>query len=113
MARKKAVWISYDFGLKGDYTGLYTWLDEHNAIECGHGIAFLLWDTKDVEHLTAEIEKNLKASVKLSKSDRIYVIWKEPTHGKVKGHFINGSRRQSPWVGYSSMANVTQNDSGE
>ncbi|MBB6005425.1 hypothetical protein [Arcicella rosea] len=22
---RKAIWISYDFGLKGDYTGLYTW----------------------------------------------------------------------------------------
>ena len=113
MAKKKAVWLSYDFGLKGDYTGLYTWLDEHNAIECGHGIAFLHWETKDAAHLTDEIENNLKESVKLSKSDRIYVIWKEPTKGKIKGNFINGARRQSPWVGYSNTNKIVQNDSGE
>jgi hypothetical protein len=38
---KKAIWISYDFGLNGDYTGLYTWLDNMKAIECGNSLAFI------------------------------------------------------------------------
>ncbi len=24
---KKALWISYDIGVRGDYEGLYAWLD--------------------------------------------------------------------------------------
>ena len=38
---KRAIWISYDFGVRGDYEGIYTWLDDHGAIECGDSIAFL------------------------------------------------------------------------
>ena len=29
------VWISYDLGIRGDYEGLYAWLDSHRAKECG------------------------------------------------------------------------------
>ena len=25
------VWISYDLGVRGDYEGLYAWLDAHDA----------------------------------------------------------------------------------
>ncbi len=32
---RRAIWISYDFGVRGDYEGFYTWLDLHDAIECG------------------------------------------------------------------------------
>lgn len=32
---ESAIWISYDFGVREDYEGIYTWLDEHGAIECG------------------------------------------------------------------------------
>jgi hypothetical protein len=30
-----AVWISYDLGVQADYEGMYAWLDEHQAKECG------------------------------------------------------------------------------
>jgi len=41
---KKAVWISYDLGIKGDYQGLYSWLDDHDAIECGNSVAFIQFE---------------------------------------------------------------------
>lgn len=31
MGKKKSLWLSYDFGMKGDYSGLYTLLDNHDA----------------------------------------------------------------------------------
>ena len=31
---KKHIVINFDLGLRGDYSGLYTWLDSRNAIEC-------------------------------------------------------------------------------
>lgn len=36
------IWISYDLGADGDYAGMYTWLDRHNAVECGNSMASLL-----------------------------------------------------------------------
>ena len=29
----KAIWLSFDLGIGGDYPGLYKWLDNHKAIE--------------------------------------------------------------------------------
>jgi hypothetical protein len=31
---KKAVWISFDLGVQGDYEGLYGWLDRLDAQTC-------------------------------------------------------------------------------
>ena len=35
------VWMSYDLGVSGDYEGLYAWLDDHNAKECGNSVAWV------------------------------------------------------------------------
>ena len=32
----KALWLSYDLGVKGDHEGLDAWLDDHDAEECGN-----------------------------------------------------------------------------
>jgi len=39
-----AMWMSYDLGVKGDYEGLYAWLDDHDAKECGNSVAFLRYE---------------------------------------------------------------------
>ncbi len=118
---KKAIWISYDFGLKGDYTGLYTWLDNMKAIECGNGLAFINIElsktTIDNKSTNKDILSFLKASmksyVKLTKTDRIYVIWKDNDNNFVKGEFINGNRKQSPWEGYGKLDKEDKTDFGE
>ena len=43
---KKAIWISYDLGIKGDFQGLYAWLDDHDGIECGNSVAFIQYMAK-------------------------------------------------------------------
>jgi hypothetical protein len=35
------IWISFDLGIRGDYEGLYLWLDSHEAKECGESLALL------------------------------------------------------------------------
>lgn len=118
---KKAIWISYDFGLKGDYTGLYTWLDNMKAIECGNCLAFinidlsdtLLSSTADKEEIISYLKSSLKEYVKLSKTDRVYAIWKDNKSQYIKGEFINGSRKQSPWEGYGKLSNDNKTDFGE
>ena len=119
MTTKKGIWISYDFGLKGDYTGLFTWLDNHQAVECGTGLAFFRYDIGDLNisaeprELVKKLTADIKEYVKLSKSDRLYIIWKDSNTNKVKGDFINGSRKQAPWEGYGKIKGDNQTDTAE
>ena len=99
---KKAVWLSYDLGVKGDYEGLYAWLDDHEAIECGDSVSFFNFTVKKQENLVEELKNDLSKSVQLSKRDRIYVIWKNDDD-KIKGKFIFGKRKASPWEGYGTQ----------
>lgn len=116
--KSKAVWISYDFGLKGDFTGLFTWLDNHNAVECGNSLAFFRYDISELtgkvngSDLIEHISSDIRDTVKLSKSDRVYIILKDSSTHKVKGEFINGSRKQSPWEGYGKLkdGNIVDTD---
>ncbi len=115
MIIKKGIWISYDFGLKGDYTGLFTWLDNYQAVECGHGLAFFKYnfDSNQSSDLIKKITSEIKEYVKLSKSDRVYIIWKDNATNKVKGEFISGSRKQAPWEGYGKLKEDVTTDSDE
>jgi hypothetical protein len=118
---KKAIWISYDFGLKGDYTGLYTWLDNMKAIECGNSLAFMNLELNNStfnshssnKDILTYIKNSMKDYVKLTKTDRIYVIWKDNENNLVKGEFINGNRKQSPWEGYGKLEKEDKTDFGE
>lgn len=97
---KKAIWLSYDLGIRGDYEGLYAWLDNHEAVECGNGIALFKFDVTDIDNLIDELKRDLSENVEFSKRDRVYVIWK--IRNKLKGNFIFGKRKASPWEGYGS-----------
>ncbi len=99
----KAVWISYDLNLKGDYNGLYAWLDAHKAIECGNSVAFLRYRATDVKNLKSNIKKELTKAVKFGSNDRVYMIYLT-SEGKISGSFIVGNRKASPWEGYSPSA---------
>ncbi len=96
---KRAIWISYDFGIRGDYEGIYTWLDGHSAMECGDSLAFLEYEfTGD---LIEALKEDLKDSVDVTKKTRIYVIWRDTVSKKMKGRFILGTRKSPPWTGYA------------
>jgi hypothetical protein len=41
---KSAIWLTYDLGIRGNYSALYAWLDEHGAKECGDSTAFLKYE---------------------------------------------------------------------
>ena len=99
---KKAVWISYDLGIKGDYQGLYAWLDDHKAIECGNSVAFIQYNMKN--DLINELKEDLKSNVDFKPGDRVYIIRRELVKGKnlVRGSFIFGKRKSNPWEGYGT-----------
>lgn len=100
MAKAKTLWISYDLGLKGDYSGIYAWLDAQQAKECGDSLAVFKWESKG--ELFEEIRTELNKSIKLSASDRIYIIYRDDDTGHVKGKFINGGRKRAPWEGFAA-----------
>lgn len=97
---KRSVWLSYDLGLRGDYSGLYAWLDNHGALECGDATAYLLLEPKGAD-ISEWLTNELAQHVKLSPKDRIYAIYHEGL--KMKGKFISGGRRRAPWEGYGQQ----------
>jgi len=99
--KKKAIWISYDLGIKGDFPNLYAWLDNHNAKEAGDSIAFLNYEYSG-NNLLETLKEDLKAKVNFKPGDRIYVIRMRIDEGKhkISGKFIIGNRKASPWIGY-------------
>ena len=105
---KHFVWISFDLGIKGDYEGLYTWLDTHGAKECGDSLACFWYQHRG--DLMENIKDDLKASVELDeKKNRIYVI--RLVEGKMKGKFIFGRRRSAPWAGHGETGEQADDSS--
>jgi hypothetical protein len=101
---KKPVWISYDLSVKGDYEGLYTWLDDHEAKECGDSMAFFLWDDTGTGDIQSQVKEVLLKSFSYGRKDRIYIICEKDKEGKktFNGKFILGKRKTNPWTGFGS-----------
>lgn len=91
------VWVSFDLGVKGDYEGMYTWLGQHEAKECGDGVACFSYEHP--RDLLQDMKDDLSASVELNGKSRVYVI--RLVEGKMRGNFIFGRRRNAPWAGFA------------
>lgn len=104
------MWISYDLGVRGDYEGLYLWLDAHRAKECGDALAVLKY--RHEGSLIEKLKVDLGKSVTIDKRARIYVIYRDQATDKNKGRFIFGGRRAAVWTGYapSDLATVDDED---
>ena len=92
------IWISYDLGVRGDYEGLYAWLDGHEAKECGDTLAVLKYP--HTTSLADDLKRDIKKNVKIDKQTRIYLIYRDRSTNKNKGTFIFGGRRAASWAGY-------------
>ena len=97
---KSTVWLSYDLGVSGDYEGIYSWLENHGAKECGSSVAFL----KSYE-FEGDLLESLKAdvgeAVTLNRRSRIYVIFSED--GRTRGRYLVGKRKSPPWTGFGDQ----------
>lgn len=100
---KTTVWISYDLGVNGDYEGLYSWLDDHGAKECGTSVAYLTY--KHPGDLMATLKDDIKDMVSLDKRSRIYVVRKDGE--RIRGSYLVGRRRAAPWEGYGEINDDT------
>jgi hypothetical protein len=97
---KHFVWVSFDLGVKGDYEGMYAWLDGNDAKECGDSIACFLYE-HPTDDLLQDMKEDLSSRVELdTKKNRIYVI--RLVDGEMKGTFIFGRRHNAPWAGVAA-----------
>lgn len=102
------VWISFDLGIRGDYEGLYAWLNSYGAKECGDSLAVLKYrpplpagSLENVD-LIDILKKEIREAFKPDKQTRIYVVYRDQRTRKNKGKFIFGSRRPPKWAGYGN-----------
>ena len=105
---KQLVWLSFDLGVQGDYEGLYLWLDQHDARDCGDSLACFQYETRG--NLPQRLLKDIESTVKMPPKTRMYVIWM--ADGKINGRFIVGRRKSPRWSGFapSSTAEIDTNE---
>lgn len=96
------IWLSYDLGVGGDYDGLYRWLDERGAEECGDSVAILRHPAS--ETLVDDLKVSLAKAVDTDRRTKIYLIHRNGTTGAYQGVFLFGGRRQPPWTGFAATA---------
>lgn len=97
---KSTIWLSYDLGVSGDYEGIYSWLENHGAKECGSSVAFL----KNYEfegNLLESLEADIEEAVTLNRRSRIYVIFSKD--GRARGRYLVGKRKSPPWTGFGDQ----------
>jgi hypothetical protein len=104
---KKAIWLSYDLGVQGDYESLYQWLDSRGAVECGDSLAFF-WLDSDGTAIPEQIKKDLEGAIKADSKARIYIIWRQDN--SVRGKFIFGRHKAPPWSGYAPKPSVEESE---
>lgn len=96
----KTVWLSYDLGVRGDYEGLFAFLAEADAKECGSSLGVFSFSVKN--DIMAELKAAIEGRMKLDKRSRIYVMYTKPD-GKPTGKFLFGGRKSPPWAGYATI----------
>ena len=108
MSALSTIWISYDLGVSGDYEGMYEWLDDHSATECGSSVAFLKQYEHDGDDLMEALKCDIRGTVQINKRSRIYVIRR--VDGREKGSFLFGRRKGAPWDGFGQQSETSDDE---
>jgi hypothetical protein len=111
---KITFYINFDLNIRGDYKGLYKWLDKNKAEERGSNYALIKnYDFPDSEikglNTIAEksnafanyLRKDIVESVEIGKTDRIYITIKVLGGEHIGGIFLFGRSQSNPWDGYA------------
>lgn len=91
---------------------MYTWLDNHQAVECGDGMASLLVECENRDTVERDVLSQLEENVNLAPSDRIYLLYRRADN-MTKGSFIHGRRKANPWEGYGYRGDVSEESDAE
>lgn len=107
---RSLVWLSFDLGIGGDYEGMYGWLDDQDAKDCGEGFA-CFWFSHDSDRpnsLEESLKSEIEEGVSLNKRSRMYVVRRRG--GKMCGRFIFGRRKGAPWHGFGTLREEGDSD---
>ncbi len=108
--KKMTIWLTYDLGVGGDFQGIYSWLDDHKAIECGNNNAYIrnyeyLDNITTDDEFVAALKDELESKITFKPGNRIYIV-RQSIDGKNKGKnigsFVIGKRKASPWEGFGT-----------
>lgn len=102
------IWLSFDLGVRGDFEGMYEFLDDHEAKECGDSLGTFWFEYK--KDLVTELAKELRTKVTFDKRSRVYVV--HFSQGKSTGRFIIGKRKSPTWTGFA-LSRGNEEDIGE
>ena len=94
---KALIWLSFDLGVRGDFEGMYEFLDARGAKECGDSVGAFWFEYK--KDIASELEKVLRTAVTFDKRSRVYIVCPSGK-GKTGGRFIIGKRKSPPWAGF-------------
>jgi hypothetical protein len=106
-----AIWMTYDLGVGGDFTSMYSWLDDHEAIECGNNIAFFKYKIPSTlqtdKELVNYLKQDLSEKVNFTPTNRIYIVRQSIEKTGAIGTFIVGKRKANPWKGFGTKVDNT------
>ncbi len=106
------VFLSYDLTFNSDYDGLFKWLDNHNAENCGQNFCEFAYKfnsdklpkqdkNASINSLFSMINDDISKNVKLNNGDRIFVV--SSYDNTMFGGFLTGSYAPKPWAGYGDV----------
>lgn len=97
---KNILWISYDLGIEGDYSGMYTFLDRCGALECGDSVARIK-NYSYTGNIKSFLSEELKKEVNGIESNRVYYAFYSKENRALRSGFLFGKRKVAPWKGFS------------
>lgn len=115
-------WLIFDIGLSTSFEKLYSWLDDHKAIECGDNAATFV-TPKSYE----SIEKEVRNACRNGSGSRVYLIGptkpasaapvptppgSAPSGSQLIGKFVVGRRKSPPWSGFGATPSPDEKDEG-
>ena len=106
---KSLIWLSFDLGVRGDFEGMYEFLDSRSAKACGDSLAAMTYEYK--KDILTELTKDLRTHLTFDKRSRVYVVYSS-AQGKLSGKFIVGKRKAPPWSGFGPSSD-NEEDIGE
>jgi hypothetical protein len=106
---KVLIWLSFDLGVRGDFEGMYQFLDTYKAKECGDSVGSLVYEYK--KDLIGDLTKDLKSFITFDKRSRVYLIFPKAPNNYA-GRFIVGRRKSPPWAGHGPSQEPDEEDIG-
>ena len=94
----------YDLGVNGDHEGMYAWMDNQGAKECGSSVAYFQFTHEGA--LPAALKKRDRGRRGLEQAVKdIRHLQKDE---KISGRYLIGHRKGAPWQGFGDRDEIEE-----